>query len=138
MDNQSWLCGYLTGVRLHGHLHAFGMRPSVVASMSVTGIAADFDWYADLSGVAALTAVSAEYAGDVSVSYSRDGGAYSAPTALPELLAVNPAKLFAGAASLWFRFHLADDNADLSSFTLLGVLERDLPFAAGRSGLYGL
>ena len=134
MDQQSWLCGYLTGVSLHQHLHAPGVSPTVVASMSVTGIAADMDWFADLSGVAALTAVRADYVGDVTASYSRDGRTYSPPTPLPELLAVNPAKLFAGAAALWFRFRLADDAADLSSFTLLGVMERDLPWASGRSG----
>lgn len=129
MDSKSWLCGYLTGVSLHGHLRTPQIRPSPVASMSVTGIAADLDWYADLSGAAILTALSADYVGNVDVSHSYDGRTYSDPIPLPELLAMNPAKLFAGASALWFRFHLADDNADLSGFTLWGVFARNLPRA---------
>ena len=38
---------YLAGVSLHGHLRDPQLLPSVVASMSVTGIAADFDWFAE-------------------------------------------------------------------------------------------
>ena len=84
-----------------------------------------------IAGVAALTKLSAEYAGNVSVSYSYDGRDYSPPAPLAELLDMNPARLFAGvrqdAPSLRFRFRLADDGADLSSFTLWGVFARDLP-----------
>ena len=92
--------------------------------MSVTGIAADFDWFADLSGVEALTLLTAEYAGNVTAAYSYDGAEYTEAVPMTELLRVNPATLFHGAnpdaPRLWFRFHLADDNADLTAFTLWG------------------
>lgn len=121
MDGESWLQGYFTGISLHCRLRVPYPRPSVIASMSVTGIAADFDWFADLSGVDTLTLLTAEYTGDVSAAYSRDGRTYTAPVALSELLAVNPAAAFRGDTRLWFRFHLADDAADLTEFTLWGV-----------------
>ena len=128
MDGESWLQGYFTGISLHCRLRVPYTRPSVIASMSVTGIAADFDWFADLSGVDTLTFMTAEYTGDVTAAYSRDGKRYTSPVALSELLAVNPATLFRGDTRLWFRFHLADDAADLTSFTLWGV------FVAGGVG----
>ena len=131
MDNESRLRGYLTGAALHRNLRAPQISPVPIASMSATGIAADLEWFADLSGVAALTKISAEYAGAVYASYSYDGRNYTPPAPLPELLRTNPARLFAGvrrdAPSLRFRFRLADDAADLSSFTLWGVFARDLP-----------
>lgn len=131
MDAESWAQGYLTGAALHRNLRRPQIFPVPIASMSATGIAADLEWFADLSGVAALTKISAEYVGAVSVSYSYDGRNYTPPAPLPELLAMNPARLFAGvrrdAPSLRFRFRLADDDADLSSFTLWGAFDRDLP-----------
>ena len=131
MDEESWTQGYLTGVRLHANLRTPRIFPVPIASMSATGIAANLDWYADLSGVGALTKLSADYSGAVSASYSYDGRAYTDPVPLPELLNVNPARIFQGvrrdAPSLRFRFRLADDDADLQSFTLWGVLSRDLP-----------
>ena len=131
MDEESWTQGYLTGVKLHADLRTPQLFPVEIASMSVTGIAADLNWYADLSGVGALTKLSADYSGAVSASYSYDGNDYTTPVPLPELLNVNPALIFAGvrrdAPSLRFRFRLADDSADLKSFTLWGVFARDLP-----------
>ncbi|MBQ6205452.1 MAG: hypothetical protein IJK52_00050 [Oscillospiraceae bacterium] len=131
MDEESWTQGYLTGVRLHAHLRTPQIFPVPIASMSATGVAADLEWYADLSGVGALTKLSAEYSGAVSASYSYDGRAYTDPVPLGELLRVNPALIFAGvradAPSLRFRFRLADDAADLQSFTLWGVSSQDLP-----------
>ena len=119
------MTGYMTGVALHRHLRIPQLFPTVIASMSVTGIAADFEWFADLSGVAAITFADAAYAGDVSVSYSLDDGAsYSEPVPMPQLLSANPSALFGGAPSLRFRFHLADDNADLTEFTLWGFSGR--------------
>ena len=132
MDEESWTQGYFTGVRLHRGLRTPQIFPVAIASMSVTGIAANLDWFADLSGVGALTKLSAEYSGAVSASYSYDGRTYTESVPLAELLAVNPARLFAGvrpdAPSLRFRFRLADDDdADLKSFTLWGVFARDFP-----------
>ena len=125
MDEESWTQGYITGVRLHANLRTPQSFPVPIASMSVTGIAADLDWFADLSGVGALTKLSAEYSGAVSASYSYDGRSYTEPVPLPDLLRVNPARIFQGvrpdAPSLRFRFRLADDNADLSGFTLWGA-----------------
>ena len=92
--------------------------------MSVTGIAADFEWFADLSG-AAVTRVSAAYIGDVTVSYSLDNGAsYSEPVPMAQLLAANPGELFRGAPFLRFRFHLANDAADLTAFQIWGFSGR--------------
>ena len=92
--------------------------------MSVTGIAADFDWFADLSGVEALTLLTADYTGDVTVAYSYNGEKYADAVPMAGLLRLNPATLFRGcnpnAPRLWFRFHLADDAADLTTFTLWG------------------
>ena len=122
MDGESWLAGYFTGISLHCRLRVPYTRPSLIARMSVTGIAADCDWFADLSGVDALTFMTAEYAGDVTAAYSRDGRSYTAPAPMEEFLRANPAKLFHGYARIWFRFHLADDAADLTQFTLWGVL----------------
>ena len=119
MDAESWIQGYFAGVALHHHVRTPGARPSVIARMSATGIAADLEWFADLSGVAALTALSAEFVGDVSASYSHDGASYTNPVPLAELLRVNPVSLFRG-VRLWFRFRLADD-ADLSEFALWGI-----------------
>ena len=131
MDEESWTQGYLTGVRLHGNVRTPQLFPTAIASMSVTGIAADLDWFADLSGVGALTKLSADYSGAVSASYSYDGHAYTEPVPLAQLLAMNPARIFQGvrpdAPSLRFRFRLADDAADLRSFTLWGIFSRDLP-----------
>ena len=125
MDAESWIQGYFAGVALHNHLRTPQLCPSVIASMSATGIAAEMDWFADLSGVAALTAMSAEYTGNVSGSYSYNGTSYTDPVALPELLRVNPFSLFRGVRPgtrrLWFRFRLADDAADLTNFTLWGI-----------------
>lgn len=120
MDWESYLQGYLTGVALHSHVRPTGDRPSVIAALSVTGIAADFEWYADLSGVDAITLVTADYVGSVYVSYSLDGVTYADPVAMEDLLSANPATLYAGASSLRFRFRLADDAADLTAFTLYG------------------
>lgn len=106
------------------------MYPSVIASMSVTGIAADFNWFADLSGVETLTLLTAEYTGDVTVAYSYNGTEYTEPVPMEELLNVNPTMLFRGCDSntprLWFQFHLADNSADLTTFTLWGVFARDI------------
>ncbi|MBQ9521296.1 MAG: hypothetical protein IJR72_01830 [Oscillospiraceae bacterium] len=124
MDAESWIQGYFTGVALHNHLRTPQAHPSVIASMSATGIAADLEWFADLSGVAALTALSAEFTGNVSASYSSDGVSYTNPVPLPELLRVNPSAL-SGGTRLWFRFHLADDAADLTNFTLWGVFSNE-------------
>lgn len=130
MDKESWTRGYLTGVRLHANLRTPQIYPEAIASMSVTGIASDFEWFADLSGVRALTMLSADWSGAVSASYSYDGRSYTVPVPLPELLAANPARIFRGvrrdAPSLRFRFRLADDAADLRSFTLWGVFASDL------------
>ena len=120
MDAESWIQGYFAGVALHQHLRTPGVRPSVIARMSATGIAADLEWFADLSGVAALTSLSAEFVGDVSASYSYDGASYTNPVPLAELLRANPVSLSRG-VRLWFRFHLADDAADLSEFALWGI-----------------
>ncbi len=131
MDEESWTQGYLTGVRLHANLRTPQLFPDEIASMSATGIAADLEWFADLSGVGALTMLSADYSGAVSVSYSYDGRTYTPPAPLAQLLAANPTRIFAGvrraAPSLRFRFRLADDSADLRGFTLRGVFARDLP-----------
>lgn len=131
MDEESWTLGYWTGVRLHASLRTPQIFPSAIASMSATGIAANLDWFADLSGVGALTMLSADYSGAVSASYSYDGRSYTRPVPLPELLATNPARIFQGvrraAPSLRFRFRLADDDAELRGFTLWGVFARDLP-----------
>lgn len=139
MDNESWLQGYIAGVALHSHLRIPQLRPSVIASMSVTGIAADFDWFADLSGVKALTLLTAEYIGDVTAAYSYDGRTYTQAAPMAELLRVNPALLFRGcnpdAPRLWFRFHLADNDADLTTFTLWGVFTRDIPRRGDRNAV---
>ncbi|MBQ6985991.1 MAG: hypothetical protein IJQ25_03280 [Oscillibacter sp.] len=131
-DTESWLMGYLTGIRLHGSIRPSMIQPVVVASMSVTGIAANFDWFADLSGVETLTLLTADYIGDVTASYSYDGAKYTEAVPMEELLRVNPVTLFQGcshtAPRLWFRFHLADEAADLTVFTLWGVFTRDLPW----------
>ena len=131
-DMESWVQGYLAGVRLHRGLRVPQLCPSVIASMSATGIAADLDWFADLSGVAFLTAPSAEFAGDVSVSYSCDGRSYTDPVPLSELLTGQAPPLFTGAlpapSSMRFRFHLADDDAELSGFCLRGFFSRDIPW----------
>ena len=129
MDYESWMKGYLTGVALHRHLRIPQLFPTVIASMSVTGIAADFAWFADLSG-AVVTRVSAAYVGDVTGSYSLNNGAsYSEPVPMAELLSANPGELFRGltpaAPFLRFRFHLADDAADLTEFTLWGFSGRN-------------
>ena len=124
MDEESWIQGYFAGVALHNHLRTPQLCPSVIASMSATGIAADMEWFADLSGVAALTALNAEFTGNVSASYSYDGASYTNPVPLSELLRVNPAALFGGVRPdtrrLWFRFHLSNAEANLTNFTLLG------------------
>ena len=124
MDEESWIQGYFAGVALHSHLRTPQQYPSVIASMSATGIAADMDWFADLSGVAALTALSADFTGNVSAAYSYDGASYTIPVLLSELLRVNPATLFGGVRPdkrrLWFRFHLSNAEADLTNFTLWG------------------
>ena len=125
MDYESWMQGYLAGVSLHCHLRTPQLFPSVVASMSVTGIAADFDWFADLSGVEALTLLTADYTGDVTASYSYNGKKYTDAVPMSGLLRLNPATLFRG-SRLWFRFHLADEAADLTAFTLWGVFSRDI------------
>ena len=131
MDEESRTQGYLTGVALHANLRTPQLFPAAIASVSATGIAADLDWFADLSGVGALTKLSADYAGAVYASYSYDGRVYTQAVPLAQLLAANPARIFAGvrpaAPSLYFRFRLADDEADLKSFTLWGVFARDLP-----------
>ena len=124
MDNESWLQGYLTGVSLHCHLKNPRLSPSVIASVSATGSAAGFDWFVDLSGVAALTRMTAEYAGNVAVSVSYDGQTYTAPVALSDLLRANPAAL-SRETSVWFRFRL-DAGADLSKVTLWGAFARDI------------
>lgn len=127
MDYESFMQGYLTGVALHSHMRPVGDRPSVIAALSVTGIAADFEWYADLSNVLAITLITASYVGSVSVRHSFDGETYTEPVAMEELLEANPSILFADvrpdAPSLRFRFHLADDAADLTAFTLYGFLK---------------
>lgn len=132
MDYESWIQGYFTGVSLHHHLRIPQLSPSVVASMSVTGIAADFDWFADLSGVETLTMLTAEYTGDVTAAYSYNGTRYTQAIPMAELLNVNPETLFRGcnpdAPRLWFRFHLTDEAADLTTFTLWGVFTRDIPW----------
>lgn len=129
MDYESWMTGYMTGVALHRHLRIPQLFPTVIASMSVTGIAADFEWFADLSGVAAITRVGAAYVGDVTVSHSFDNGAsYSEPVPMAQLLSANPSELFRGlnpdAPFLRFRFHLADDAADLTAFQIWGFSGR--------------
>ena len=134
MDDESWLQGYFAGVSLHRHLTVPQLFPRVIASMSATGIAADLEWFADLSGVAALTRMTAEYVGNVAVSYGYDGKKYTAPVALPDLLRMNPALLFRG-ARMWFRFRLADDNADLTKFTLWGVFARDIPWGGDENAV---
>lgn len=139
MDKESWIQGYITGVALHSHLRIPQLRPSVIASMSVTGIAADFDWFADLSGVEALTLLTAEYIGDVTVAYSYNGTKYTQAVPMAELLNVNPATLFHNCNQneprLWFRFSLADETADLTSFTLWGVFTRDIPRGGNRNAV---
>lgn len=139
MDYESWIQGYLAGVSLHCHLRTPQLPPSVVASMSVTGIAADFDWFADLSGVETLTLLTADYIGDVTASYSYNGTTYTDAVSMAELLRVNPATLFRGcnpdAPRLWFRFHLADEAADLTAFTLWGVFARDIPWGGGENAV---
>ncbi len=131
MDEESWTQGYITGVRLHANLRTPQIFPVPIASMSATGVAADLEWYADLSGVGALTKLSAEYSGAVSAAYSYDGRSYTDSAPLSELLSANPARIFQGvrpdAPSLRFRFRLADAAADLQSFTLWGVFSQDLP-----------
>lgn len=129
MDYESWVQGYVTGARLHGNLRTPQLFSVPIASMAVTGVAADLTWFADLNGVAALTRLTAEYVGDVSASYSRDGATYSDFVPLPDLLSVHPAT-FAGASRLWFRFRLNDESADLISFTLWGAFARDIPWEA--------
>lgn len=132
MDEESFYNGYAAGVSLHSHMRANQLFPSVIASMSVTGIAADFDWFADLSGVETLTLLSADFTGQVFASYSYDGQRYTDAVPLPDLLSVNPDTLFSGVNPrkpfLWFRFRLADDDADLSSFKVCGVFTRDIPW----------
>lgn len=129
MDEESWIQGYFTGVTLHNHLRTPQLYPSVIASMSTTGIAADMDWFADLSGVEILTALSAEFTGNVSAAYSYDGTSYTIPVPLSELLRVNPVALFRGVRSdkrrLWFHFHLSNAEADLTNFTLWGFPRKD-------------
>ena len=129
MDHESWLKGYLAGVSLRNHMRVSRMPSCVIATMSVTGIAADFDWFADLSGVESLTHLSAEYAGDVTARYSYDGQTYTDPAPIAELLNVNAALLFDGVdpetPRLWFRFHLDNDAADLTKFTLWGVPRKE-------------
>lgn len=130
MDAQSWTVGYLTGAALHSRVRIPQLFPNVIAALSATGIAADLDWRAELSGVAAITMLSAEYVGDVEASYSYDGRRYTEAVPMAELLAANPDALFHGRnpanPSLHFRFHLADDAADLKSFTLWGFMEGEL------------
>lgn len=121
MDNESWMRGYLTGVALHCHVRSPQMRPVPIASMSVTGVAADLEWFADLSG-AAITKLSADYEGDVSASWSFDGVTYTEPIPMAELLGMNHAAL--SAPSLWFRFHCADDAANLTGLILWGFSGR--------------
>ena len=125
MDEESWIQGYFAGVALHSHLRMPQLYPSVIASMSATGIAADMDWFADLSGVASLTALTADYTGNVSAAYSYDGASYTIPVPMAELLRVNPVALFHGTRPdtrrLWFRFHLSNAEANLTNFTLWGV-----------------
>ena len=132
MDYESWMQGYLAGVSLHCHLRDPQLSPRVVASMSVTGIAADFDWFADLSGVETLTLLTADYIGDVTASYSYNGKKYTDAVPMSGLLRLHPATLFRScnpnAPRLWFRFHLADEAADLTTFTLWGVFTRDIPW----------
>lgn len=124
MDEESWIQGYFTGVALHNHLRTPQLRPSVIASMSATGIAADLDWFADLSGVEALTAFRADYTGNIFASYSYDGASYTTPVPLSELLQINPALLFRGVRPdthrLWFRFY-PTGAVDLTNFALWGI-----------------
>ena len=136
MDSENWFKGYETGVMLHNHMRdgvPVPLTSAALASMSVTGIAADMEWYADLSGVRALTLLSASYSGDVTAAYSYDGHTYTAYMPMAELLAVNPTQLFSGVNPrkplLYFRFHLADTDADLTAFQLYGV-----PVTEGRAG----
>ena len=129
MDYESWAQGYVTGTRLHGNLRTPQLFSVPIASLSATGVAADLEWFADLNGVAAITRLTAEYVGDVSASYSRDGITNSTPVPLPDLLAVHPSA-FADAPRLWFRFHLNDESADLTSFTVWGAFARDIPWEA--------
>ena len=128
MDSESWFKGYETGVMLHHHIRdgtPVTLTSSPLASMSVTGIAADMEWYADLSGVSALTLLSASYSGNVSAAYSYDGKTYTPFMPMADLLAVNPTTLFSGVRArqplLYFRFHLADTDANLTAFHLYGV-----------------
>lgn len=141
MDYESWLKGYETGVMLHNHLRdgagaisSDGIPLSSVlvasvfvtlASMSVTGIAADLECLADLSGVETLTLLTADYSGNVTACYGYYEDDFTEPVPMAELLAVNPAILFSGVDPseplLYFRFHLADANANLNSFQLYGV-----------------
>lgn len=136
MDYESWFKGYETGVMLHNHLRGGAVSADgtplssvAVASMSVTGIAADLEWFADLSGVRTLTRLRASYSGNVTASYSYDGSRFTNPVPMAELLGVNPAALFAGLNPrkplLYFRFHLADADADLTAFRMYGVLEQE-------------
>lgn len=127
MDSESWFKGYETGVMLHNHMRdgvPVTMTSNPLASMSVTGITADMEWYADLSGVLTLTLLSASYTGNVTAAYSYDGQTYTAYMPMAELLAVNPTQLFSGVNQnhplLYFRFHLADDAADLTAFNIYG------------------
>lgn len=127
MDSENWFKGYETGVMLHNHMRGgvpVTMTSNPLASMSATGIAADMEWHADLSGVDALTLLNASYTGNVTAAYSYDGQTYTAFMPMAELLAVNPTQLFSGVNPsypfLYFRFHLADNAADLSAFNLYG------------------
>lgn len=124
MDAESWIQGYFTGVALHNHLRVPQLRPSVIASMSATGMTGELNWFADLSGVMALTVLNAEFTGNVSASYSYDGATYTNPVPLSELLRVNPLVLSNGVRAdtrrLWFRFHITA-NANLKKFTLWGI-----------------
>lgn len=123
MDAESWIQGYFAGVALHNHLRTPQVRPSAVATMSATGITGELNWLADLSGVAALTLLTAEYTGTVTVSYSYDNLNYAESATMAEFLNANPASLFSGCnpdtPRIWFRFRLSD-NASLA-FTLWGI-----------------
>ena len=126
MDSESWLKGYETGVMLHNHMRdGTPIDAPPLASVSVTSVISDLQWFADLSGVLTLTNMKADYSGNVTASYSYDGVDFTEPVSMAELLAVNPAILFSGLDPsepyLYFRFHLADANANLTAFQIYGI-----------------
>lgn len=121
MDYGSWMAGYLTGTALHGNLRfAAGFSP-VIAAVSVTGLASDVTWWADMTGVGAVTYITAQSEGTVTAAWSRDGETYTEPEPIETLLRRNPGTIYDGSGgALYFRFHLGD-GARLWDFTLLGA-----------------